>query len=669
MLLQLLIAGGLANVIRHYRQSQEQKTDPQTALSSVEKQKKSSIVPMPQNKEILEIQAVQQDFIVSSVSLGLSILGVIYPVALLLSIPGWIYVSMPAFKQAFYLTKNRKVDVNTIFTITFIGCFSAGFIFTGNLAAFFYVLSKKLFLKLKRDSKESLIDIFSQHPKYVWVVVGDIEVKTPFEALKQGDIVVVGAGETIPADGIVTEGYANVDQHILTGESQPQEKELDSQVFAATIVLAGKIYFKVEKAGKASSAAQIGQILNQTTHYKTAGQAKAEALTQKTLVPTLITGGLALPFLGPIGAITVVNSHFGYRMSVVSSIVSLTYLQIIARQGILIKNGEVLDLLPKVDTIVFDKTGTLTIAQPTLGRIHLQQGYSEEEVLSLAAAAEYKQTHPIALTILHAARQRKLVVPAVEERAYQIGYGLNVVVDGQQIWLGSLRFIERENIVIPDHFRTVAAVADSEGYSLVFLARDDEVLGAIELLPTVRLDAKDMVQSLKDQQLVKHFYIVSGDNDAPTRQLADELGIENYYAGVLPQDKAKIVAELQDSGKTVCYIGDGINDSIALKKAQVSISLRGASTIATDTAQIILMNENLMQLTHLFESARDFEKTMNNASSSILAPSILSVGGVFLLGFNLFDTIMLKQVGLTIGLGIASHPLLQQKKIQDKDKH
>lgn len=670
MILELLIAGGAIQAFRTYQRRNIENTGHEAYGQNLTRQEEGQIVSVSEDKkaEEREIINTDRDFAISSISLGLSILGILNPVAALLSIPGWIYVSLPAFERAFSLAKEKKIDVNTIFTITFVGCFASGFIFTGNFAAFFYVLSKKLFLQLRRDSHESLVDIFSQHPNYVWVVSGKAEIKTPFDAVKQGDVVVVGAGEIIPADGTVTEGYASVDQHILTGEAQPVEKYEGSQVFAATIVLAGKIYLRVEKAGEDSSAAQIGQILNQTTHYKTSGQARADELTQKSLMPTLIAGGLALPILGPIGAVTVINAHFGYRMSVVASIVSLSYLQVIARQGILIKNGEVLDVLPKVDTIVFDKTGTLTLSQPTLGAIHSLPGYTEEEILALAAAAEYRQTHPIALAILQAAKKRKLMVPTVEDRTYKVGYGLSVIVEDRHIRLGSLRFIEREGLAVPEQLRAAADNADAEGYSLVLLARDEKVLGAIELYPTVRLEAGDMVKSLKEQQLVEHFYIISGDSDAPTRKLADELGIDNYYAGVLPQDKAKIIEQLQAEGKTVCYIGDGINDSIALKQAQVSISLRGASTIATDTAQIILMNEHLMQLTHLFEAARDLEKTMDKSYMSVLAPSILSAGGVFLLGFSLIDTIMIKQIGLTIGLGFATQPLLKDKKTPHEAK-
>lgn len=491
-----------------------------------------------------EAARIDRDFRISSFSLSLSMLGVFYPVATWLSIPGWIFVSLPAFRQAFALAKDRRVDVNTIFTITFSGCLAAGFIFTGNLAAFFYVLSKKLFLQLRRESYDSLVDIFSQHPKFVWVVEGSTEVKIPFEALKPGDLVAVGAGEVIPADGWVTEGYASVDQHLLTGEAQPVEAYEGIQVFAATLVVSGKIYLRVEKAGEDSSAAQIGQILNQTTHYKTNGQARADQLTQQTLIPTLLAGGLAWPVLGPIGAITVINAHFGYRMSVVASIVSLSYLQVIARQGILIKNGEVLDVLPKVDTIVFDKTGTLTLPQPTLGRIHPQPGYTETEILALAAAAEYRQTHPIAMAILQAARERKLRVPKVEARAYQVGYGLSVMVDGQQIRLGSVRFIEREQIPVPESCRAIATAVAQRGDSLVLLARETEVIGTLELYPSVRLEAAKMINSLRQQQLVEHFYIISGDHEAPTRKLAEALHIDQYYANVLPQDKASIVEQL-----------------------------------------------------------------------------------------------------------------------------
>lgn len=609
-----------------------------------------------------ENQKMTRDFTIITGSTIVSIVGYLaYPPWYLLSLPGWLYVSIPAFKQAFQDILQGKPNVNQIYSITALGCLGSGYYVTGNFAALFYVLSKKLSVQLKQDSRNSLIDVFNQHPKTVFLWVDGIEVETPYEALIHGDIVVVTAGATIPVDGIIITGTASIDQHILTGEAQPVEKEINDSVFAATLVLTGKIYVRVEKAGDETTAAQIGEILNQTTEFKTAGQMRAESLAQQTVLPTLVAGGLSLPLLGPMGALAVINAHFSYRLSAVSSIAVFSYLRLISQQGILIKKGEVLDLLPQVDTIIFDKTGTLTLSKPHIGQIYPFDNYNEEQILALAAAAENKQTHPIALAILEAANARALLIPEVQEVAYQIGYGLQVQIDNQWVQVGSHRFMQRENIILPPSIQTLEAQAEEQSYSLILVALNGKVIGALELLPTIRPEAQAVIDNLKQLPQVEKTYIISGDNEKPTQQLADILGIDDYFAPVLPQEKAALIEELQNAGKIVCYIGDGINDSIALKKANVSISLSGASTIATDTAQIILMGKDLNQLCDLFQLAYEFDKTVQQGFHAVMTPTVIGIGGAFFLTFDVMDTIILKQLGLTIGLINATYPLIKYR--------
>ncbi|OQW91682.1 MAG: hypothetical protein BWK79_16335, partial [Beggiatoa sp. IS2] len=422
MILELLLSGGAAYALRkYYKRTVTKKVN--TTLEVVN----SATEEIPSTLTSSIEKEINVDLIVIGVSTSLSMLGnLAYEPLRLLSMPGWFYVSIPVFEKAFEAVKQRKPDVSIPYTVTNMACFGLGFYATGNWAAFFYVLSRKLLSKLERESKENLIDVFGQYPKSVWLVVNEIETQVPFIAIKENDIIVAHTGEKIPADGIVIEGTASVDQQILTGEAQPIEKDIGDQVFATTVVLTGKVFIKVEKAGEATIAAQIAQILNQTTHCKTESQLHADVLTQKSIFPTLVAGGLLFPVLGPIGATAVMNAHFGYRMSIVSSIVMLTYLRLISQSGILLKDAKVLDTLSKVDTIVFDKTGTLTLSKPYVGQIHITPGWQEETILKLAAAVEYRQHHPIALAILQEARARDLDIPSVENMAYELGYGLKV---------------------------------------------------------------------------------------------------------------------------------------------------------------------------------------------------------------------------------------------------
>ena len=667
MLLELLLLGGFAHAVRRSDQKKAKKNHKKLPPSLYEDMKKvvknvdffGGAVENDKNKEEKE---ANRDLAISTASFGIATAGALfYPPLSLLSVPGLIYVSVPIFNKSYQsLRKNKKVDVHTLSAITAIVCLLSGYYAIGNMAAFFYVLNKKLLLKVKRNSQENFIEIFNQHPRFVWVLVNGVEIKTAFESLQKGEIVVVNAGETIPVDGTIREGMASVDQHILTGEAQPVEKGIGDQVFASTVILSGKLSIQVETAGEETIVAKIGHVLNKMDNFKGNWQLQGEKLENKTVLPTLILGAISLPILGPMGAAAIINSHFGYRMSVVSSIGILSYFRLMSQNGILIKDGRALELLSQVDTIVFDKTGTLTLSQPYVGKIHSCSDYDTGDILAYAAAAEYKQTHPIALAILEEAQSQKLSLPDIDEAEYQVGYGIQVTINQQLIQVGSRSFMEKEEISIPSSIKSAEDLGHQQGHSLVMLAINNEMIGAIELFPTVRPEAKAVIDKLRKCH-IKSMYILSGDQEMPTQKLAQDLGIEHYFAQVLPQGKAEIIEQLQKQGKTVCYIGDGINDAIALKKAQVSISMRGASTVATDTAQIILMS-NLNQLCHLFDFAQEFEKTMTSSFKTMIVPTVIGMGGAFFLGFGLVETMLLKQTGLVVGLVNATLPLVKAQR-------
>ncbi len=281
-----------------------------------------------------------------------------------------------------------------------------------------------------------------------------------------------------------------------------------------------------------------------------------------------------------------------------------------------------------------------------------------------AAAAEYKQKHPLAKAILQEAENRQLSIPSIEDSEYKLGYGITVNVAGKVVHVGSERFMAVENILISPTLSEQQKRSHEEGYSLVMVAVDKHLAGAIELLPTVRPEAKAIISHLKQRQNIKATYIISGDHEIPTKKLAKALGVDHYFAETLPEDKAGIIEQLQQEGHFICYIGDGINDSIAMKKSHVSVSLAGASTIAIDTAQIILMDSGLNHLNLLFDLANKFNANMNTTFAIILIPAVISVSGAFLLGFGLTQTVVLNMSGIILAIGNAMTPLLKQPEKQ-----
>lgn len=669
MLIELAAVGGAALVGTNvYRQRRRERRPLMAALLPAPQPKVIAAPPTEQESALRDIRKVKNAekmmntmIGVSGVSLGFAIVGTLfYPPVAIVSVPFIILQLIEQWKDAYRRLKEGKVGISVLTSFTMLTCLLAGYYIPGNLIGFVFVASRKLLLRIRGESQKEFIDVFQQRPNTVWMLVDGLEVERPIESLHKGDLVIVHTGEMIPVDGTVAEGIASVDQRILTGEAQPVEKEVGDSVFASTVVLAGTIQVEVEKAGDETTVAQIGAILNQTINVKSNMQLRAEELADRTVIPFLIAGGLTWPLLGPMAAVSVINSHIGFRMSAVAPISLLTFFRILSQKGILVKDGHALDQLSLVDTIVFDKTGTLTLDQPHVRTIHCCSTYTEEQLLVYAATAEGKQRHPIALAIVEEAQTRHLSLLTIDEAQYEVGYGLKVIVDQQVVRVGSNRFMEKEDIPIPQEIHAIQEHCHQQGHSLVMVAMDDALIGAIELQPTVRPEAKEIVQGLKERW-IESTYIISGDHATPTRKLANELAIDHYFAETLPQNKSELIEQLQAEGKTVCFVGDGINDSIALTKADVSISLSGASTVAQDAAQIILLNGGLDELCELFDIAKEYETNMRNNFWAVVGPCVLCIGGVYFANFGLITTILLKQLGLFTGIASALSPLRSRR--------
>ncbi|MEM7537195.1 MAG: heavy metal translocating P-type ATPase, partial [Chloroflexota bacterium] len=577
-----------------------------------------------------------------------------------LSLPAILYILQNVYKESYKsLVYEKKLSVHVLVAILISLLVVKGLFLASNFYLALYLLNRKLMLKLKHNSSNNIVDVFKQRPRSVWVLLDGVETEIPFEQLNMADIVVINPGETIPIDGTVVSGIASVDQHLLTGESQPIEKGPGDQVFALTMLLSGRLEVEVNKAGDETVAAHIGDVLNQTVDVKTGMQLWSERMTDITVLPIFLLTGLMWPVLGGVESLIILNSHFRYRLTIITSTGMLNFLNIAAQKGILIKDGRTIELLNKIDTVVFDKTGTLTEEQPHIGQIHSCLGYTDEQILRFAATAEYKQTHPIARAILMAADNCNMHLPIeeIDHAEVRIGYGVLVAIAKETVRVGSLRFMEMEGCVFDPAMRETQAYCKAQGHSLVFVALEGCVIGAIELHATVRPEAESVINQLR-QRGVNTMYIISGDQEQPTQKLAEQLGIDHYFAEILPERKADLIAQLQSEGKSVCYIGDGINDSIALKKADVSVSLRGASSVAIDTAQVILMDGSLHQLDELFELANGLRQNMRWTVTSVLAPCAASLVGAFIPGFTIIDSLILSGVSVVAGFGCAISPLM-----------
>lgn len=592
-------------------------------------------------------------------NVGLAALGSAYlPALLFVSAAGAVYVSRPLLQDVHAaLVVERRLTYSSVAALSLVSTLAAGYFVTTNLIVLLIILTKKIIYRTENYSRKSISEIFQrQNAAPVWVLIDGVEVQTSLDGVEVGDIVVVGAGQTIPIDGVVVSGFAAIDQHTLTGEAQPAHKGVGEAVFASTLVLRGRIRIQVSKTGQETLSARILQIMERTSGYHLSFESKGRNFADRAALPVLAAAALAWPTVGIGGAVAVLSGGFGSILKLSAPLSMLNFLNIASRHGVLIKDGRSLEVLDQIDTIVFDKTGTLTLVQPRVAEIHAWDELSEDELLRLMASAEQRQSHPIARALLAEAARRELTLLPLAGIDCEVGYGMRADTAEGVLRVGSEQFLRLEGVAIPAEVVVRQALCHDQGHSLVMLAVGDRFAGAVELAPRLRPEARRIVAALKERNIA--LYILSGDQERPTRVIGEALGIEHCYCNVLPQAKARVIEELQRAGRRVCFVGDGINDAIALKQAQVSVSLSGAATVAVDSAQIVLMDQTLNHLPLLIDISRDLAKNLNTTFTLSVVPGTLIIGGVFVLHFGIPAAMALYSAGLMASLANVMAPLL-----------
>ncbi len=570
------------------------------------------------------------------------------------------YNTVPALGRAVKSLGQGRIDNDVLVSTFYLTGLLTGHNFVIALSVFFYNVSNKLLAKTQKQSRKYLSDSFEKCGSTARLLVDGESVAVNVDSLKPGDTVVVTAGEVISVDGRVTEGASLVDQHSLTGESRPAEKAVGEQVLASTVALTGKLHIRVQKAARETTVAKIEQTLLQTADYKSTVQSKGEKWADQAALPIIGLAGLTAPVLNTEGSLVVLNSGFGNRIRIFAPLGTLGFLTVALRNGLLIKDGRAFEMANDVDMVVFDKTGTLTDEQPAVGRIFSFQGHRESEILAYAAAAEQRLGHPIAKAILDEARKADLALPDVESARYDPGLGVTVVGGDDLIRVGSHRFMTTEGIPTPGDLDRAVDEARYRGSSSVFVALGGEMIGAVEIQPHQRSEAPEIVRRLR-QAGVRQIAIMSGDREEPTRHLAESLGADRCFHEVLPDEKARIVEGFRKEGHTICYVGDGINDAVAMKESQVSVSLRGASSMATDTANVVLMDGTLRRLPDLLALSADLDRNLRTSWGITFTTSLINLGGLLVLGLGITGSILIKSGSGFVGVYNALAPFRRQE--------
>lgn len=575
----------------------------------------------------LEVDTSMQQLSLSTVCVGLASAAPFVPALLPVALGATAFASMGIFSAGFNAAvKEKKIKVDILDGIVIGLSLVSGHAVAASTMLWIVDLSDALLSSSAVESRKLMTKVFGGEVRKAWKLVDDSEIEVRISELEVGDLVVVNAGDLVPVDGDVVEGEAMVDQQALTGESVPAEKESGDEVFAMTFLQSGRIVVKATRLGAETNAAKVARVVEESMDHKVNVQSAGEKFADMMVLPTLAMGAVGFGIHGSAAAIAIINADFGTGIRMAAPVAVMASLSRAAKQGIIIKNSAVLEQLSQMDAVLFDKTGTLTDDTPTvLDVISVDPRFSDEQVLAFVASAETRFSHPIATALVDEAKKRKLELIDFDDTNCHIGYGVEVEIEQGTLRVGSYRYMEREKITLPDGMEEEIQKLEGKGHSVVFAAINEQMVGLIELENSQRAEAEMVIRKLKEKG--KLVYLISGDREGATKDIAERLGIDNYFAEVLPEDKERCVQGLQAQGLKVAMVGDGINDAAALARSDYSISMRGATDIATDVSDIVFMDGTLAQFHLLFEISESLHKNVRRSMGLIVLPNVLGIAG------------------------------------------
>ena len=428
----------------------------------------------------------------------------------------------------------------------------------------------------------------------IWIEVDGRELEIPLEEARIGDRVVCGAGELIPLDGEVVEGEASVNTSSITGESVPVHVHPGCELLSGSVVESGRIVFVASHVGSETSMARIATFLEQSLRSESESQKESDRLADR-LVP--VTFGLGLGLLGitrDLGkAAAVLTVDYSCVIELANPVAVRIAMFTAARQGVLLKGAQAMDSLSRVDTLIFDKTGTLTKGQLVVTDLHGVNGYDDLSLLQLAAGAEEHYTHPVAASVVNAARELGLELPPTSQVDFIVAHGVSAYIHGKNVLVGSRHFIEEDEGIVCDIVDDIASELQAQGKSLLYVACEEKLVGVIGLRDEIRPEAEAVLRGLK-QSGIEKIIILTGDAELTARAIAAQLpSVDEVHWGLKPEGKAAVVQSLQQQGHRVGFIGDGVNDAPALVSSDVGICLPQGADLAKESAQVILLREDL----------------------------------------------------------------------------
>lgn len=477
-----------------------------------------------------------------------------------------------------------------------------------------------------------------------------VEVLIKTEKIVVGDIVVVGAGSTIPIDGHIISGEASVNQVSMTGEAEPVKKQRGDRVISGTVMEEGRIKIWAEHVGGDTATQRIKHYIENSLNEKSSVQLKATKLANKLVPVTLGLAGASYIFSQDFERVaSVLQADYSCALKLATPVAFKSTISKAGQQGIMMKGAKSIEALSSADTFIFDKTGTLTEGELEVVEVKsFDKNWTEEELLNLTASTEEHYFHPVAEAVVKAAKKRGFVHMHHEEVEFIVAHGVKTQVNGKNVLIGSRHFLEEDEGISFKGHKTKIKEMLTRGITLLYVGYGKKLLGTISLEDRLRSNTKKAIQRLKDMG-VKNTIMLTGDIQDKADKIAKEVGIDTVFASLLPTQKASIVKKLMEEGKKVAFVGDGINDAPALISAHVGISMSKGADIAKATADVSLLKDDIEAVADAKELAVKTMKLINNNfNATVGINSVILAGATFGL-FTPITTAVLHN-GTTIGL-------------------
>jgi Zn2+/Cd2+-exporting ATPase len=583
---------------------------------------------------------LSKETIITFINVSLLLAGFIVSLARHPETGRWLYFAsavigaIPLFtlagKAVFH---DHDVTAGFMASVAMIAAILVGEYSAAALVVFMFAIGDWLESLTVARANNALKDLAKLAPATLAVVRGGEEMMIPIEQARVGDVVRVRSGERIGVDGRVVSGSGSVNQAAITGESMPVEVAAGDEVFAGTLNQVGILEIAVTRLGADTTLGQIVRLVGEAQKAQAPVQRIANRYA-RALVP--VTFGIAfLVFLltGDITrAITVLVVVCPCALVLATPTAVVAAIGSAAKRGILVKSGAVIEQVGRVDVVAFDKTGTLTLGRPVVQEVLPLDGLPGDELLALAAALEGSSEHPIGRAIVRAGEERGLVLPVAQQIAILPGYGIAGIIGGRPVVIGSRGLLGERDIGWDGETGRKMHALETQGQTVIPVAVDGRLRGLISLADTPRAEARRVVVELK-RMGIREVIMITGDNPRAAGRIAQELGIDRTFAEVLPQDKLRIIRELQAEGKTVAFVGDGINDAPALAAANIGIAMGLAGTdVALETADIGLMADEIERIPQIIALSR---RALGVIRQNVIFSMSMNLLSVLLGGFGI----------------------------------